>query len=74
MKRNVIDSYDKNYSNTLIAGYYTKIQADNNLLLKSDKATTYTKTEVDNSLTLKANQATTYSKTEVDNSLLLKTK
>jgi hypothetical protein len=40
LKRNVIDSYDKNYINTLITGYYTKVQTDASLLLKSDKLTT----------------------------------
>ena len=36
LKRNISDSYDKNYINTLISGYYSKIQADNALLLKQD--------------------------------------
>ena len=44
LKRNVIDSYDKNYINNLIAGYYTKTQTDTNLLLKANQATTYNKT------------------------------
>ena len=29
LKRNILDSYDKNYINTLITGYYTKVQTDN---------------------------------------------
>ena len=47
LKRNISDSYDKNYINTLITNYYNKTQTDANLLLKSDKLTTYNKTEVD---------------------------
>jgi hypothetical protein len=72
LKRNVSDSYDKNYINTLIAGYYTKTQTDTNLLLKANQATTYNKTEVDNNLLLKSDKLTTYNKTEVDTNLLLK--
>ena len=56
LKRNIVDSYDKNYINTLITNYYTKTETDTNLLLKSDKLTTYTKTEVDNALLLKQNK------------------
>ena len=37
LKRNVADSYDKNYINTLITNYYNKAEADTNLSLKSDK-------------------------------------
>ena len=39
LKRNISDSYDKLYINTLISGYYSKIQIDNNLLLKQDLLT-----------------------------------
>jgi hypothetical protein len=39
LKRNISDSFDKNYINTLISGYYSKIQIDNNLLLKQDLLT-----------------------------------
>ena len=72
LKRNIIDSYDKNYINTLITNYYNKTETDNSLLLKSDKLTTYTKTETDSALALKANQSTTYTKTQVENGLALK--
>ena len=72
LKRNIADSYDKNYINTLITNYYNKTESDTNLLLKSDKLTTYTKTETDSALTLKSDKLTTYTKTEVDTNLLLK--
>ena len=55
LKRNVLDSYDKNYINTLILNYYTKTQIDSSLLLKSDKLTTYNKIEANNLLSLKQN-------------------
>ena len=34
LKRNIIDSYDENYINTLITGYYTQVQADSLLNVK----------------------------------------
>ena len=71
LKRNVSESYDKNYINTLILNYYTKTQTNNALALKANQATTYNKTEIDKSLSLKANQATTYTKTETYANLLL---
>ena len=37
LKRNIIDSYDKNYINNLITNYYNKTEIDNNLLLKQDQ-------------------------------------
>ena len=45
----------KKYINTLIIGYYTKVQTDASLLLKSDKLNTYSKTQTDNALALKQN-------------------
>ncbi len=38
MKRNISDTYDKNYINSLIAGYYTKVQTDNLLNNKLDSS------------------------------------
>jgi hypothetical protein len=51
LNRNVVDSYDKKYINTLIEGYYTKLQIDsllNNKLNSSIIDNYYTKTLTDN--------------------------
>ncbi len=59
LKRNISDSYDKNYINTLITNYYTKIQADallNNKFDASEITNYYNKTQVDTNLLLKSDK------------------
>ena len=63
LKRNISDSYDKTYIDTLINLYYTKLQSDallNNKLNLSEITKYYTKLQVDSALN------NYYSKTQSD--------
>ena len=60
LQRNISDSYDKNYINTLINLYYTKSQSDTLLhdkLNSSEIKNYYTKTQADSLLNNKLNSS-----------------
>jgi len=79
LKRNILDSYDKHYINTLILNYYTKIQTDNALALKQNSLIFPTTTEgslngwfcVDNQFTVRkiigVSPITSYIELDVNN-------
>jgi hypothetical protein len=59
----------KVHSHSQFSDFYTKIEADNLLDDKSDKATTYSSIQVNNLLDDKSDKATTYSSIQVNNLL-----